>query len=317
MIKLKNIFEIILLEDEASDEAHKHGLVYSGWGKWEDKSGNTVAKTEDGKFRWLTDDEKKELNLNKQSNQLIQNKKQIANIILGTKIGNAGGTNKGGVYKGTDGIDRYVKFYSNPGHGAGEHLANSIYRELGIAAPESTVFENDDKLIYASKLIPKEGDLNAFHGSKRKEIDRKILNGFAADVLTANWDVIGFEDDNIAVTEDLEPVRIDNGSSFLYRAQGERKSDSLLNQITEVNGFLNPNINSNYYSVYKNSGIGKEEFKSMFVDQIKQISQLQKKYGGWENFVSRHGKMFPLEEKKKIIEMLNSRTKKLMELIKK
>jgi len=40
----------ILLESEAADQAHKLGLVYGGFGKWRDKSGQTVAKTVGGKL---------------------------------------------------------------------------------------------------------------------------------------------------------------------------------------------------------------------------------------------------------------------------
>lgn len=43
----------ILKESEASEKAKKMGLVSGGWGRWNDKQGNTVATTVDGKLHFL------------------------------------------------------------------------------------------------------------------------------------------------------------------------------------------------------------------------------------------------------------------------
>ena len=47
-----------LIESDAADEAHKKNLEYAGYGKWKNKSGDTVAKTIDNKLVPIVDDEK-------------------------------------------------------------------------------------------------------------------------------------------------------------------------------------------------------------------------------------------------------------------
>ena len=44
------LFKQIISESDASEEAKKQGLVHKGWGKYADKSGKIVAKSEDGKL---------------------------------------------------------------------------------------------------------------------------------------------------------------------------------------------------------------------------------------------------------------------------
>ncbi len=50
----------ILEESEASEEAKKRGLVGKGWGRWYDKEGNLVAKTEKGKLKFIVNKEPKQ-----------------------------------------------------------------------------------------------------------------------------------------------------------------------------------------------------------------------------------------------------------------
>ncbi len=42
----------------AADEAHQAGLTYNGYGYWSDRSGQVVAKTEDGQLKYLEGDQK-------------------------------------------------------------------------------------------------------------------------------------------------------------------------------------------------------------------------------------------------------------------
>jgi hypothetical protein len=66
-----------------------------------------------------------------------------------------------------------------------------------------------------------------------KEVAEKILDGVAADILVANWDVIGWVNDNIVVENEGTPVRIDNGGSFMFRALGSLKPPAQLLAIDE------------------------------------------------------------------------------------
>lgn len=51
----------------------------------------------------------------------------------------------------------------------------------------------------------------------------KIGQGFMADALVSNWDFIGMDDDNILWDANDDPVRLDQGGTFEFRAQGKSK----------------------------------------------------------------------------------------------
>ena len=46
---MKSFFQLIL-ESQASDQAHKLGLKSSGWGKWKDNSDKVTYQTKNGKL---------------------------------------------------------------------------------------------------------------------------------------------------------------------------------------------------------------------------------------------------------------------------
>jgi hypothetical protein len=143
-----------------------------------------------------------------------------------------------------------------------------------------------------------------------RELANKILDGFAADVLLANWDVIGLENDNILVDEDGNPARIDNGSSFSFRAQGARKPAQLLTtNITELEAFSNPNINEQYAEVFRTAGVsGWEDLGSRFVGQVANIAKAKKSLGGWKPLVQKLAPDTNEKELEVIIRMLDART---------
>ena len=61
------------------------------------------------------------------------------------------------------------------------------------------------------------------NGTFPDDILREVREGFAADALLGNRDVIGLEYDNILVDAMGRAWRIDNGGSLDFRAQGGRK----------------------------------------------------------------------------------------------
>ena len=65
------------------------------------------------------------------------------------------------------------------------------------------------------------------------------MKGFAADVLTANWDAVGLVNDNILL-KGGEAHRIDNGAAFMYRAQGTPKGAAFGNSVTEMETLRHP-----------------------------------------------------------------------------
>lgn len=225
------------------------------------------------------------------------------------KTGGQGGSNAGGFYRGSDGVDRYVKFYRDAAQGRGEALANTLYRDLGLGAPKSTIFEHNGKDAFASEIIP--GGKTLEHIGVTPDLAKKVLNGFAADVLVGNWDAVGLTYDNILV-HGGDVHRIDNGGTFLKRAQGEDKPSGLLNQITEAKNLLNPDVNAEYSRLARKAGVRSvEDMASGFKQQVAKITTLQKESGGWEKYVSDRAPYITGTEKQKIVDMLNSRTKLL------
>lgn len=228
---------------------------------------------------------------------------------LEEKVGGQKGSNPGGTFKGSDGKLRYVKFYSDSGQAHGEVLANKIYKDLGLAAPESEAFAHNGKVAIANEYI--QGGKTLQDIGVSKEDANKVLNGFAADVLTGNWDAVGLVNDNILM-KNGSAYRVDNGGAFLMRAQAGRKPEALLNKITEAEGFFNKNINPAYASLTRKAGYDSlDSFKSRLRDQVRQIVSLEKSSGGWDSYVKNKAPSLSGSDRDKIVSMLNARTRLL------
>jgi ADP-ribose pyrophosphatase YjhB (NUDIX family) len=231
-----------------------------------------------------------------------------ASVVLGTKLGSQQGSNEGGFYRGTDGIERYVKFYKDAGQAPAEHLANNIYNDLGHAAPKSNVFEHNGKQAYASEIIKDVKTLGSV--GLTKENAREAMKGFVADVLVGNWDAAGQSLDNMVVGPGGNIIRIDNGGSFLMRAKNGRKDTSLLNKITEWEGFFDASTNAQYKSVAKAAGYNSaaDMAKDHLNSEIEKVLSLRDAHGGWHGYVSKIAPGLPLDDKRAIVEMLEHRT---------
>ena len=134
----------------------------------------------------------------------------------------AGGTN--GALEGEEphGCHWLVKDYrGNSDRVATELLANAIYRELDILVPEAGIgtWQGPNGEEWITCTYP------MLEGEPRRwsEPNALLAEGFVADALLANWDVIGLEQDNILWTDHDAPIRIDQGGCLRFRAQGETK----------------------------------------------------------------------------------------------
>ena len=207
--------------------------------------------------------------------------------ILHQKLEGAKGSNAGGVYQGADGVKRYVKHYSDPKQAIGEHLANAVYRGLGHAAPKSTLFEHNGKTAYASEW--QHGLQTMGHAGITPQNAAAALHGFAADVLTSNWDAAGQSHDNFNVDSGGVIHRIDNGGSFLHRAQGDLKPADQLHKLTELHNLLPGGNNPAYAQVAKAAGVTSQEHaKALVGQQLPAIDALKAQHGGWAGFVAKH-----------------------------
>lgn len=227
-----------------------------------------------------------------------------------TKIAGAGGSNEGGVYEGSDGVLRYIKFYKDPTQAYGEALANSIYRDLGIDAPVGVVFTaKDGRLAFASEMIKNPTDIGK---PTTPRIANKILKGYAADVLMANRDVIGLVNDNVKMSN-RTLYRIDNGSAFLHRAMGSRKDIGDLNNISEFSYFRDKS--SQYAPIFKTANIT-PRFDNSVRKQVNNIVRLRDRSGGWDKYVNKRLPNWKSRDKDTIIKMLNLRTEGLIKAVK-
>lgn len=169
----------------------------------------------------------------KQAQTILGKKKTLApysdeeNFLM-LKIGGQGGTNPGGMYVGKDGITRYIKFYDNPERALVENVANAIYAKHGIAVPKSTVFDHAGKKVLATEFVDGK-TIEALGGIK--SLDKKVLEdafeGYMLDAFLANWDVVGLKADNMVVVG-RKVYRVDNGGTFIFRAQGGYKHEHVL-----------------------------------------------------------------------------------------
>jgi hypothetical protein len=146
------------------------------------------------------------------------------------KVSGAKGSNPGGLMRDAQGRRWYVKEYADPGQAAAEHVSNQVYRALGLGAPESVLGEGGQ---YASAW--REGGRTLADAGLTKGNADAVLDGFAADVLTMNWDAVGTGHDNVLVEPKGTPrvTRVDQGGTLTYRAQGGPKPEAALDKIGE------------------------------------------------------------------------------------
>ncbi len=142
-----------------------------------------------------------------------------------------------------------------------------------------------------------------------KDLANKILDGFAADVLTSNWDTIGLNDDNILVDEHDNVYRIDNGGCFMFRAMESsgRKEEKFLYGISEWDVF--PTKNPSYANVFKVAGIkSPDALGPRVIDQIQKIKDFHDKVGGWDKYIEATTPDMDPKDKETAAKMLTTRT---------
>lgn len=232
-----------------------------------------------------------------------------AERVMAQKVSSATGSNPGGVYRGADGVERYVKLYSDPSQAAGEHLSNQLYADLGQTALASHALAREDGApIYASEMLSGVVQLGKVPGGVTPELARKALDGFVGDLLTANWDVVGLNLDNMVVTKDQRVVRIDNGGTFLMRAKAGRKPKAALNDLTEWDLLFDPKVNPTYAALAKIADVhSASDMLPAIREQLGRVKALVSKAGGWRAYVDQHAPLLNAADSQAIVDMLTHR----------
>ena len=237
--------------------------------------------------------------------------KSVGTTVLGTKTGGAAGSNalgKSGFWTGTDGVQRYVKEYANPAQAHVEHLANQLYNDLGVKAPESRVFQHEGKTLYASTILPGGKPLGL---SPSKGDAREVARGFAADVFLANRDALGYSGDNVLKLPDGSIARIDNGGALLFKAQGGDKPGKL--EVGELTSSFDKSVAPQYAKVLEAAGV-KNAFEAPgFRQQVERITKLAAAPGGWAKYVQDRVPDLAPKDHAKVVEMLETRGRLLKE----
>lgn len=155
-----------------------------------------------------------------------------------------------------DGSKWVVKKGNNQGHVRAEAQADDIYRALGFKVPEGRIFETPDGPVKVTRFLEGAKPLGSLSGYERQAAYDKLKDGFAADAVLGNWDVVGMGADNVMVSPDGEVWRIDNGGSMEFRAQGDVKSGTEWNDYpTEIWSMRDAAANGSTAAAYGDMGI--------------------------------------------------------------
>lgn len=131
---------------------------------------------------------------------------------------------------------------------ATEFIANSIYKMMGIPAPESHI---QDGKIFSKEIKGLQRCPFSWSASKTANADtakafygksQSLRDGFIIDAWLANWDVFGLEYDNILKNSEGKMVRVDAGGALFYRGMGAYKPQFGNENVTELSTMRNPNM---------------------------------------------------------------------------
>lgn len=154
---------------------------------------------------------------------------------------------------------------TNNSHIKNEYLANQLYDALGMKVPEFELYDDNGTAVLLSKFIP---------GTKAPTAKDfpEMAKGFVADCIMANWDV--YQNDNCLIDYAGQVIRVDNGGSLIYRAQGKTKpfTDSVLDTFNSMSRY-----SSNVYSTLS------------FADIKKQIADIKSKKKDIVDFLKESG----------------------------
>jgi SPP1 gp7 family putative phage head morphogenesis protein len=195
-----------------------------------------------------------------------------------------GGSTGATLNKGTDGIARVVKKPPDPLQSYVEATTNRLYRELGLAAPESALtLEKGVVKGVANEYLP--GGKLLKEVGITKDVANELLDGFVADVWTLNRDALGLELDNVLL-HNGKLVRIDNGGALLFRAQGAKKPDGQLYNLLEWEGLVNPALNKNYARLFQAAGLqDADALGARAIKQIEDILDLRQRSDNFERLL--------------------------------
>lgn len=151
-----------------------------------------------------------------------------------------------------------VKGGASEGHVLEEVTADKLYAAMGVDVVKQTVVQDENGRIkkvaeYLDGSAPLSQVLNT---NMEGKVIAQLQEGFAVDALMGNWDVIGLAYDNVLVTKSGKAVRVDNGGSLRYRAQGAPKGALFNEYPMEVFSLRSSGMNGEAARVFGSMSFG-------------------------------------------------------------
>lgn len=157
---------------------------------------------------------------------------------------------------------RYVrKAGASAAHLREEFLADQLYRELGVAVPNSKLYETAAGPVKLAEFI--EGRtmgevLRGATAAERAKLLAEARQHFVADALLGNYDVAGLDLDNLLVDGTGKIWRIDNGGALRFRARGGSKT-GFGAAVTELDTLRDAAVNPAAAQVF--AGLGEADLR--------------------------------------------------------
>jgi hypothetical protein len=134
---------------------------------------------------------------------------------LATRVSPATGSTDGGVFRGSDGVDRYVKFMRAE-DALNEAATARAYADLGVDHVQSAAAAGgpEGHMVLSEQLGPEWRPLQEFSGQVTPDMARQYLEGVPADVILGNVDR-ALNLGNV-MTDGRTIVRLDAGTAGPY-----------------------------------------------------------------------------------------------------
>lgn len=176
---------------------------------------------------------------------------------------NLGGSTGARLVSDADGNEFVMKSAgrASAAHLRNEAAADAAYRALGVATPESRLYETGDGVVKLGAFeqgVPLGTYLDGASPEEKERAVKELQKGFVADALLRNWDVIGTDRSNVLVTPPDGVLRVDNGGALGYRARGAPKPAAKA-EVTELDSMRDPEVNPSAAAIF--GGVSDEEIR--------------------------------------------------------
>lgn len=151
---------------------------------------------------------------------------RIPDITELEKVRDLGGSTGAQLMRDRDTGKQWVVKSGNPGQLRDEWAADEVYRALKIRVPAGRLIDNGNQVYRITEFIEGDSLGDVMRGgdvARQARAIQEVQDGFVADAVVANWDVIGMGADNILVDKAGRAFRIDNGGAFRFRGMGTEK----------------------------------------------------------------------------------------------